>query len=188
MNFTKARILHRISLLGALLLLTGVAIGQSVDFNNFGGTLTGDASGLTASSQVFRITGLKGNSDTGATQATLSFTTGSLIDGSVQTGATFNGGGSFVIVSSGSAGNPPRTLFSGSFNGPVTWAMITFANGTHSYTLVGSLSGTLAKSLSSNSTVPATGATVQLTLNTGVGYFSGVTSVSSGDTSFTPTQ
>jgi hypothetical protein len=92
-------------------------------------------------------------------------------------GGSFNGGGSFIITGNGSqAGVPNGTIFSGAFTGPVTWTLITLANGTHNYTLTGSLSGTWY----TGATVE--GATVQLTINTGKGFFNGTTYISSGDT------
>jgi hypothetical protein len=90
-------------------------------------------------------------------------------------GAVFSGGGSFTITSNGSFGLPTGALFTGSFTGPVTWTMITLANGTHDYTLTGSVSGTWF-----NGSV-ASGATVQLTINTGKGFFNGKKRISSGD-------
>jgi hypothetical protein len=54
--------------------------------------------------------------------------------------------------------------------------MTILANGTHNYTLTGALSGTTA---SGSSTF---GVTVQLTVNTGKGFFNGCTEISSGDT------
>jgi hypothetical protein len=54
----------------------------------------------------------------------------------------------------------------------VTWTEATLSNGTHDYTLAGTLTGT-------NGTV---GMTVQLTINTGKGTFDGSTTISSGDT------
>ena len=53
---------------------------------------------------------------------------------------------------------------------------MTLANGTHNYTLTGSLSGW------TGSGSPTEGVTVQLTINTGRGYFNGSTTISSGDT------
>jgi hypothetical protein len=67
-------------------------------------------------------------------------------------------------------------LFSGTFSGPVGWTMATLANGTHNYTLTGTLTETKA------SLYPTVGVTVQLTLNTGKGFFHGCTQISSGDT------
>jgi hypothetical protein len=95
-------------------------------------------------------------------------------------GGTFNSGGSFVISGNGSNGLPSGAIFTGSFSGPVTWTLVTLANGTHNYTLTGSLSGIWA---SSGATVD--GATIQLTINTGKGYFNGLTTISSGDTNIT---
>jgi hypothetical protein len=67
-------------------------------------------------------------------------------------------------------------IFSGSFSGPVTWTVVTLANGTHNYTLTGAVSGALGNGYATD------GATVQLTINTGKGFFNGSTTISSGDT------
>lgn len=143
---------------------------SSVDFTNSGGTLSGDSSGLTLSnSTLIAINGINGL-QTGSL-GTLSFSTGALTSGDLQSGATFAAGGNFTITS-----NTLGTLFSGSFDGPVTWSLVTLANGTHNYTLSGSISG----SWEGMGTVY--GATVQLTINTGKGFFNGSTSISSGDT------
>ncbi len=90
-------------------------------------------------------------------------------------GGTFAAGGTFTITGNGTGGIPNGTIFSGTFSGPVTWTLVTLANGTHNYTLSGSLTGTLG-------TVSTNGVTVQLTINTGKGFFNGSTSISSGDT------
>ena len=93
-------------------------------------------------------------------------------------GGTFAGGtgSSFVITGNGTNGIPNGTIFSGTFDGPVTWTLVTLANGTHNYTLSGTVTGTWQ----SGATV--FGATVQLTINTGKGFFNGSTTISSGDT------
>jgi PEP-CTERM motif len=149
--------------------------GSSVDFTNSGGALTGSSAGLTlASSELIAVNGLNGGLVTGDL-GTLSFSTGALTSGSIQQGATFAAGGSFIITTTGVNG-VSGTLFSGTFSGPVTWSMTTLANGTHNYTLTGGLSGTWYN----GSTVD--GATVQLTINTGKGFFNGTTKISSGDT------
>jgi hypothetical protein len=61
----------------------------------------------------------------------------------------------------------------------VTWTLVTLVNGTHNYTLTDSLTG-----ICYNGTT-VSGATVQLTINTGKGFFNGSTTISSGDTNFT---
>jgi hypothetical protein len=94
-------------------------------------------------------------------------------------GGTFAAGGTFSITGNGTGGIPNGVIFNGSFTGPVTWTLVTLANGTHNYTLTGSLSGTWY----TGGTI--SGATVQLTINTGRGFFDGQTNISSGDTNFT---
>jgi hypothetical protein len=107
----------------------------------------------------------------------LGFSTGTLASGSLQMGGTFNGGGSFEITGNGTDGVPSGTIFNGSFAGPVTWTLITLKNSTHNYILTGSLMGTWYNGRSVQA------ATVQLTINTGKGYFNGRTTISSGNTS-----
>jgi len=94
-------------------------------------------------------------------------------------GGTFASGGTFVITGNGTDGIPSGTIFKGSFTGPVTWTLVTLGNSTHNYELNGQISGTWFN----GSTVY--GATVQLTINTGKGFFGGSTNISSGDTNIT---
>jgi len=154
----------------------------SVDFTNSGGTLTGSSSGLSlGTSELIAVNGLNGMPLSTGNLGTLSFSTGSLSSGNLQMGATFNGGGSFVINWAGGDGVSAGVIFNGSFTGPVTWTLVTLANGTHNYTLTGSVSGTWYN----GTTVD--GATVQLTINTGKGFFNGSTTISSGDTNISTT-
>jgi hypothetical protein len=165
-----------------------MASALSVDFTNDGGTLTGSTEGMSLSgSYLVVINGLPGGLITGKNLGTLSFSTGKLTSGNIQTGATFAGGSpsSFTITGSGMNGAPSGTIFSGSFSGPVTWTMVTLANGTHNYTLTGSLQGTYYYGDGQQLTV--NGATIQLTINTGKGYFNGTTKISSGDTNISST-
>jgi hypothetical protein len=161
----------------ALALPLAVFADSGVDYTNSGGTLAGTNSGLTLSgSTLIAVKGLNGSGlVTGNDLGSLSFATGVLLSGDLQMGGTFAGGGSFMINGNGTNGIPNGVLFSGTFDGPVSWTLVTLANGTHNYTLSGSLSGTAGN----YSTV---GVTVQLTINTGKGFFNGSTSISSGDT------
>jgi hypothetical protein len=162
----------------ALALPTAVFAGSSVDYTNSGGTLAGTNSGLSLSGSVLiAVNGLNGGGlITGSNLGSLEFSTGALTSGSLQMGGTFAAGGTFNIVGNGTNGIPNGTLFTGSFSGPVTWTLITLSNGTHNYTLSGSLSGW------NGSGTPTQGVTVQLTINTGKGFFNGSTNISSGDT------
>ncbi len=159
----------------ALALPMAAFANNSVDFTNAGGTLSGSSAGLSLSGSTLIAMGSSGSVISG-NLGTVTFSTAGLISGNLQNGGTFDAGGSFVITGNGTNGVVNGTIFSGSFSGPVTWTMITLANGTHNYTLTGSLSGTWYTGASVN------GATVQLTINTGKSFFNGSTSISSGDT------
>lgn len=161
----------------ALALPMAAFANNSVDFTNSGGTLTGSSAGLSLTgSMLIAVNGLNGMGLVTGDLGSVSFTTGALSSGSLQMGGTFAAGGTFDITGNGTNGIPNGSIFSGSFNGPVTWTLVTLANGTHNYTLTGSISGTWM----GGSTVD--GATVQLTINTGKGFFNGSTTISSGDT------
>jgi hypothetical protein len=149
-----------------------------VDYTNSGGTLSGSNSGLTLSgSALVAVNGLNGGGMiTGSDLGSVSFATGALSSGSLQTGGTFAAGGWFTITGNGTNGVPNTTLFTGTFTGPVSWSLVTLSNGTHNYTLTGALAGT------TNTGFSTVGVTVQLTINTGKGYFNGSTKISSGDT------
>ena len=162
----------------ALALPMAAFAASDVDYTNSGGTLSGSNSGLSLSgSALIAVDGLNGGGlVTGSNLGTLTFSTGALTSGSLQGNATFAGGGSFTITGNGSNGIPNGTLFTGTFSGPVMWQLVTLQNGTHNYTLTGALDGT------TNTGFSTVGVTVQLTINTGKGFFNGSTSVSSGDT------
>jgi hypothetical protein len=172
--------MRRVILLALLALALPMAAfaNSGVDFTNSGGTLAGTNSGLSLSGSVLiAVNGLNGGGlITGSNLGSLTFTTGALASGSLQMGGTFAAGGSFTITGNGTNGIPNGTIFTGSFSGPVTWTLVTLANGTHNYTLTGTVSGTLGSGFSTN------GVTVQLTINTGKGFFNGSTTISSGDT------
>ena len=176
--------MKKILLLAALALALPMAVfADSIDYSNSGGTLTAsEGSTLTLSgSALTEIRGFPGSQITGNDLGSVSFTTGALTSGSLsgQTAgviATFAGGGSFMITGNGSNGAPTGAIFTGSFTGPVTVTLNTQSDGTHTYTLSGTLVGTTASGFNT------TGSTVQLTVNTGLGYFNGAVEVGSGDT------
>lgn len=165
----------------ALALPMAAFADSNVDFTNSGGTLTGSSAGMSLTGSVLiNVNGLNGLV-TGSNLGSLSFSTGALLSGDLQTGAVFGPpeptlGGSFVITGNGTGGIPNGVIFNGTFHGPVTWTLVTLSNGTHNYTLSGDVTGTWYN----GSTV--SGATIQLTINTGKGFFNGSTDISSGDT------
>src|SRR6516225_8999326 len=151
----------KILLLAVLALALPIAAfaNSGVDYTNSGGTLSGTNSGLSLSGSTLAVVnGLNGGGLITGVLGTVTFTTGALTSGSLQMGGTFAAGGTFTITGNGTNGIPNGTIFTGTFSGPVTWTLVTLANGTHNYTLSGALSGTLLNA-STN------GVTVQLTIN-----------------------
>jgi hypothetical protein len=167
-----------LALIALALPMAAFANSGGVDFTNSGGTLTGSSAGMSLSGSVLiAVNGLNGSGlVTGNDLGSVSFSTGMWTSGSLQMGGTFMAGGTFIINGNGTNGVPNTVIFNGTFDGPVTWGLVTLANGTHNYTLTGSISGTWIVGSWVN------GATVQLTINTGKGFFNGSTTIASGDT------
>jgi len=162
--------LKKVLLLAVLALALPLAAfaDSSIDISNAGGTITGNASGLSLSgSTLFKV-----GSAVGSNLGTLSFTTGAFLSGDAQNGGTLAAGGSFVITGNGTNGVPNGVIFSGTFSAGSKWELITLANGTHNYVLDGGVVNAGGQ----------VGATTQITINTGKGFFNGSTSLSSGDT------
>jgi hypothetical protein len=136
--------MKRIVLLALLVLAFPLAaFADSVDFSNLGGTLTGSSAGLTLTgSELSAVVGLGGNGPVLGDLGTVTFTTGSLLSGSLATNAVFNSGGSFTITGNGTNGVPNGVLFSGSFTSTVTWAYAsTLSNGSKVFDISGKVSG-----------------------------------------------
>lgn len=165
----------------ALVMLSGMflpslASASSTDFSNSGGTLSGTNAGLTLTgSTLIAVTGFNGGGIITGGLGTVAFTTGALSSGDLQMGGSLASGGSFTISGNGTSGLPNGVIFSGNFSGSVTWTLATLANGTHNYTLTGVVTGTMGG-------MNVNGVTVQLTINTGKGFYSGSTLISGGDT------
>ena len=169
-------------LVPALLLLSSLSLPSlsfatsGTDFSNAGGTLSGTSAGLSLSgSTLDAVNGYGGGALTTGDLGTVTFTTGALSSGSLQKGGSFASGGTFTVDGNGTGGLPNGALFSGTFSGSVTWTLTTLANGTHNYTLTGVVTGMMGGT-------SVNGVSVQLTINTGKGYFNGSTTISGGDT------
>jgi hypothetical protein len=160
----------------ALLLPAAAFAGSQISLVNSGGTLVGTNGGMSLNgSTLISVSGWNGGGLITGSLGTVSFSTGSLTSGSLQMGGTF-AAGMFSVVGNGTNGIPNGAVFTGAFSGPVTWTLVTLANGTHNYTLSGTLTGTMGTGFSTN------GVTVQLSINTGKGFFNGSAGISSGDT------
>ena len=176
MSFSGKAFVPMMLLLSCTVLSTLSFAKGDTDFSNSGGTLTGTSDGLSLSgSTLVAVIGWNGGALVTGNLGTVAFTTGALNGGSLANGGTFAAGGMFTVDGDGANGIPTGVLFSGSFSGTSTWVLVTLANGTHNYILTGVLSGTMGGQA-------VDGVTVQLTINTGKGYFDGSTTISGGDT------
>ena len=149
------------------LALPWTAFASSIDVSNAGGIISGGSSGLTLTGSIM----FKYGNTVAADLGSVSFTTGAFTSGDAQMGGILGAGGTFTISGNGTNGLPNGVIFSGTFSS-AKWTLETLANGTHNYVLTGSLEG-------ANGQV---GATSQLTVNTGKGFFGGSVDLSSGDT------
>jgi hypothetical protein len=152
--------------------MTAFASTSSVEYDNSGGTLSGTSVGLTLSGSTLTAV----NSITTSDLGTVTFSTGALTSGNLQQSSTFAGGGTFTIDGNGMNGVPNGPIFTGTFTGPITWTLTTLANGTHSYTMIGTLSGTYF----TGATV--SGTTTELTTDVGKGFFGTSVNLSGGAT------
>jgi hypothetical protein len=164
----------------ALALLPALGFASTIDFANQGGVLTGSTAGLVLSgSMLVGIDGAPPGLITG-NLGTVNFNTGQLVSGSLQMGGTFANDGNFLITGNGTDNIPNGVIFAGIFSGPVTFSLITLENGTHNYTMTGVLTGETFNGIAVD------GATIQLSVNTGTGFFDGSgTLLSSGNTTIT---
>lgn len=130
----------------ALALPLAAFADNTIDFVNRGGTLTASNSGLSLTgSELIAVDGLNGLKL--GHMGTVSFTTGALMWGNTSCNtpgvcAEFSGGGTFSIAGNGQHGVPNGSIFSGTFDGPVTWSYIPLGGQRHEYLIVGYVSGT----------------------------------------------
>jgi hypothetical protein len=153
--------MKRILLIAATALIMPLTtLANSLDFTHVGGTLSGGSAGLTLFST---LTSLSDRTQTiTGDLGILDFSTG-LTFGSLQSIALFVAGGTFIISGDGTNDIHNRVIVSGTFSGPVSWSLLTAADGTNYYALSGSVSGTWYSGSAVN------GAFVALTLSTGEG-------------------
>jgi PEP-CTERM motif-containing protein len=159
--------MRRVVLMAVLVLALPIAaFANGIDFSNFGGTVSGSASGLTFTSTLIGVGPIGGPcahcaSDLGTVQITTGAITGSLLNG-----GTF-ASGTITITGNGTGGVSSGTLFQGTFTS-ATWTLQqTLPDGTHNYVFMANFSN---------------GFTMQTVVSTGHGYMGGEASISSGDT------
>jgi len=88
---------------------------------------------------------------------------------------SFTSGGPFALERTGWNGIAKDALFVGTFAGPMTWRIQDLSDGTHTYTLMGSIRGT-------GDGKNVTAAPMQLRIDSGKEYFGGAATAGEGDT------
>ena len=179
--------MRRVFLLALLALALPIAAWADIIIDNqYGSVSVSNAGIVVGATQRSQLRGWDGIS-TGTTMGHVSFSTGSLLSGSLATGGTFNGGGSFVVTGIGAwtqtlPGSPhgPVALFTGSFVGPVTLTLIS-PPGKPSlvWTLTGNIAGTLWDGRS------VTGTTTQTLFSTNDQWSGGVGHIRVGTSDLT---
>lgn len=122
------------------LALPMAAWADGIDLVNKFGTIAISNAGITSKgSQLNQFNGFGGH-----TLGSVSFSTGALLSGSIQSGGTFSSvGSSFKVVGIGNGGQPKGVIFSGAFVGPITWTLVSQSGQNLTFQLTGALAGQL---------------------------------------------
>jgi hypothetical protein len=181
--------MRRVVVLALLALALPIAASADIITANSGGTVAfsdmtgtgglGTIGSTTITSHGSKLTQWQGQT---GNLGLVNYSTGVLATGSVSGGGTFAAGGSFDIIGvgkwasklTGSACGSGCDLFTGSFDGPATWTLVSSSKQSHSYTLTGKVEGTLYTgrtvygNTTQNITIDNNGQ-----LNKGIGHLSG---------------
>ncbi len=162
--------MRRVLVLALLALaLPMAAWADGIDLVNKFGTISISAGGITSTgSQLKQFNGVV--AAPGHSLGSVSFSTGALIGGSIQTGGTFSDvGSSFVVIGKGPQVPHKGTIFSGAFVGPVSWTLVSQSGQSLTYTLSGAIQGTLwnGRFVTGTTTQTITSTNGQLTLGIG---------------------
>ncbi len=179
--------MRRVFLLALLALALPIAAWADIIVTNQYGSVSVSNAGIVVGATTRSQLTSWGGFSTGTTMGYVSFSTGSLASGSLSTGGTFNGGGSFIVTGVGAwtkalPGSPhgPVTLFSGSFVGPVTLTLISPPG---KLNLVWNLTGNLVGTLYDGRSV--TGTTTQTLFSTNHQWTNGIGHIRVGTSTLT---
>ena len=173
--------MRRVLVLALLALaLPMAAWADGIDLVNKFGTISISAGGITSTgSQLKQFNGVV--AAPGHSLGSVSFSTGALIGGSIQTGGTFSDvGSSFVVTGKGPQVPHKGTIFSGAFVGPVSWTLVSQNGQSLTYTLSGAIQGTLWNGRF------VTGTTTQTITSTNGQIRLGIGHIKMGETFLTP--
>ena len=173
--------MRRVLVLALLALaLPMAAWADGIDLVNKFGTISISAGGITSTgSQLKQFNGVV--AAPGHSLGSVSFSTGALIGGCIQTGGTFSDvGSSFVVTGKGPQVPHKGTIFSGAFVGPVSWTLVSQNGQSLTYTLSGAIQGTLWNGRF------VTGTTTQTITSTNGQIRLGIGHIKMGETFLTP--
>jgi len=159
------------------LTLPMAAWADGIDLINHFGTISISNAGITSKgSQLSQFNGI----GPGHSLGSVSFSTGALVSGSIQTGGVFSSVGStFKVIGVGNGGQPKGVIFSGAFVGPITWTLVSQSGQSLTFQLTGALSGQLYN----GNTV--SGSTTQTFHTTVAQLAKGIVHITSGKTHLT---
>jgi hypothetical protein len=140
--------------------------GGKYVYTNSGGTLTYSNGFTLTGSTLVAVFGRGGGLVTG-NLGTVTFTTPPLLTGNIQSGGTFGTGGKLIVRANGNGGFPAGSMLFNSYFGGGSWTMETLPDGTHQYVLADQVGPFRS---------------VQITLNTGTGFFTGSVGLAGGVT------
>jgi hypothetical protein len=168
--------MRRVVVLAFLALALPIAAwADGITLTNQYGSISISNAGITSKgSQLQSFNGITATQ--GHALGSVSFTTGALTSGSVRWGGTFDSTGStFVVIGVGNwAHGHHTTLFTGSFVGPINWTLTSPISGPGSanltYTLSGTIQGTLWDGRSVTGTTTQNIFTVNGQLIQGIGH------------------
>lgn len=158
-----------IFLLLAVALLSSAALASGV-FQNAHGTISISDSGIVSrGSQLVVCNKLMARR--GGALGSVSFVAGPLLTGSLQAGGTFSAdGSSFAIVGQCKKDEPRGVVFIGTFEGPITWTLVSQAGEKLTFNLTGFIKGTNRKGNKVNGTTTQMIVTTRDQLDQNVGH------------------
>ena len=165
--------MRRVLVLALLALaLPMAAWADGIELVNLHGSISITTGGITSvGSQLHSFNGVVANP--GHSLGSVSFSTGALLSGSILNGGTFSDvGSSFVVIGKGPQVPHKGTIFSGAFVGPVSWTLISQHGVSLTYTLSGTIAGTLWNGHFVTGTTTQTIYSVNGQISQGIGHIS----------------
>jgi hypothetical protein len=155
------------------LALPFTAFADGINLTNRFGSIAISNAGITSTqSELMSFNGIMATK--GHSLGSVSFSTGALISGSISAGGTFSSAGStFIVTGNGNQGAPRGAIFNGAFTGPITWTLVSKHGDNVTYTLSGTISGTLYTGRTVGGTFTETIFSSSQQLSKGIGHVRG---------------